>query len=65
MEDTVMCLAVDGLKAEPESQSDCEPTESGGVAKHGGISVTVPVVKCEAEVRHGTFEFLMAVLLNM
>lgn len=60
-----MCLAVDELKVEPESQSDSEPTPSGGVTKHEGISVTVPVVKCEAEVRHGMFEFLMAVLLKM
>jgi len=34
-----MCLAVDGLKMEPESHSDSEPTSSGGVAKHEAISV--------------------------
>lgn len=60
-----MCLAVDGLKMEPESCSDSEQTLSGGVAKHEAISVTVPAVKCEAEVRLGIFEFLMAVLLKM
>jgi hypothetical protein len=65
MGDTAMCLAVDGLKMEPESHSDSEPTLSGGVAKHEAISVTVPAVKCEAEVRCGIFEFLMAVLLKM
>jgi len=46
-----MCLAVDELKVEPESQSDSEATPNGGVAKHEAISVTVPAVKCEAEVR--------------
>lgn len=49
MGDTSMCLAVDGLKMEPESCSDSEQTLSGGVAKHEAISVTVPAVKCEAE----------------
>ena len=60
-----MCLAVDGVKMEPESLSDSEPTPSGGDARHEAISVTVPAIKCEAEVRLGIFEFLMAVLLKM
>jgi len=60
-----MCLAVDGVKMELESHSDSEATSSGGDAKHEAISVTVPAVKCEAEVRCGIFEFLMAVLLTM
>jgi hypothetical protein len=51
MGDTAMCLAVDGLKMEPELQSGSEATPNGGVAKHEAISVTVPAVKCEAEVR--------------
>ena len=60
-----MCLTVDGLKMEPESHSDSEPTASGGVAKHEGIFVTVPAVKCEAEVRNRIYEILMAVLPKM
>jgi hypothetical protein len=58
-----MCLAVDGLKMEPESHSGSEATPNGGVARHEAISVTVPAAKCEAEVRLRIYEFLMAVLL--
>ena len=36
-----------------------------GVAKHEGIFVTVPAVKCEAEVRNRIYEILMAVLPKM
>ena len=48
---------------EPESHSDSEP--SGGFAKHEGISVTVPAMKCEAEVRRGIFEVRTALLLKI
>lgn len=48
--DTATYLAVDGLKMEPESHNDSEAAlPSGGFAKHEGISVTVPAMKCEAE----------------
>jgi hypothetical protein len=65
MGETATCLTVDGLKMEPESYSDSEPTQpSGGVAKHEGIPVTVPAVKCEAEVRRGILEVWTALLLK-
>jgi hypothetical protein len=51
---------------EPESHSDSEPAlPSGGFAKHEGISVTVPAMKCEAEVRRGIFEVRTALSLKM
>jgi hypothetical protein len=57
-------LAVDELEMKQESQSDSEPTSpSGGVAKHG-ICVTIPTVKCKAEVKCAPFEILTVVLLK-